>query len=100
LAFQIAVTWSVAVDITVKLFATLSDYLPREMNGRVRVYNELPIDVAEGTTVQMVIDQFHVPPGMAHLVLVNGIFVPRAARVTHPLRSGDALAVWPPIAGG
>jgi sulfur carrier protein ThiS len=90
----------VAVDITVKLFATLSDYLPHEMNGRVRVYNELPIDVAEGTTVQMVIDQFHVPPGMAHLVLVNGIFVPRAARATHPLRSGDALAVWPPIAGG
>jgi sulfur carrier protein ThiS len=91
---------SMAVDITVKLFATLSDHLPREFNGRVRVYNELPIDVAEGTTVQMVIDQFHVPPGMAHLVLVNGIFVPRAARVTHPLRSGDALAVWPPIAGG
>ena len=88
------------MEITLKLFATLSDYLPREINGRTRVYNELPIEVAEGATVQTVIDQFHLPPGMVHLVLVNGIFVPRAARATHPLRSGDALAVWPPIAGG
>jgi molybdopterin synthase sulfur carrier subunit len=100
LAIRIAAKRSAAVDITVKLFATLSDYLPQELNGRVRVYNELPVEVAEGTTVQTVIDQFHVPPGMAHLVLVNGIFVPRTARATHPLRSGDALAVWPPIAGG
>jgi sulfur-carrier protein len=88
------------MEITLKLFATLSDYLPHEINGKVRVYNELPIEVAEGATVQTVIDHFHLPPGMAHLVLVNGIFVPRSARATHPLRSGDALAVWPPIAGG
>jgi molybdopterin synthase sulfur carrier subunit len=88
------------MEITLKLFATLSDYLPHEFNGRARVYNELQIEVTEDATVQTVIDQFHLPPGMTHLVLVNGIFVPRSARATHPLRSGDALAVWPPIAGG
>jgi molybdopterin synthase sulfur carrier subunit len=91
---------NVAVEITLKLFATLSDYLPHEINGRKRVYNELPIEVAEGATVQTVIDQFHLPPGMAHLVLVNGLYVPPAARASYALHPGDALAVWPPIAGG
>ena len=43
---------------------------------------------------------FGIPPGMAHLVLVNGLFVPRDARASHALRAGDELAIWPPIAGG
>jgi sulfur carrier protein ThiS len=88
------------VEITVKLFATLGDYLPRELNGKPRVYNQLQVEVPEAATVQAVIDQFLLPPGMAHLVLVNGIFIPRNARATHLLRLGDKLAVWPPIAGG
>ena len=88
------------MEITVKLFATLGDYLPHELNGRIRKYNQLPVEVAEATTVQAVIDRFHVPPAMAHLVLVNGVFIPRDARVAHRLQHGDELAVWPPIAGG
>jgi sulfur carrier protein ThiS len=88
------------VEITLKLFATLSDYLPQELNGRVRVHNELPLDVVEGATVQQVIDQMHLPPRMVHLVLVNGLYVPLAGRATYALNAGDALAVWPPIAGG
>jgi sulfur carrier protein ThiS len=88
------------VEITVKLFATLGDYLPRELDGRIRKYNQLPVEVAEATTVQAVIDRFHVPPAMAHLVLVNGVFIPREGRATHRLQPGDELAVWPQIAGG
>ncbi|MEO5700536.1 MAG: MoaD/ThiS family protein [Casimicrobiaceae bacterium] len=88
-----------AVDITLKLFATLTDYIPRGRDG-ARNRNELPLEVEEGTTVQAVIDAFRVPPAMAHIVLVNGVFVPRPARTTQALQPGDALAVWPPIAGG
>jgi sulfur carrier protein ThiS len=88
------------VEITLKLFATLGDYLPHQLNGRVRVYNQLALEVAEATTVQAVIEQFRLPPAMAHLVLVNGVFIPRGARATRLLRAGDELAVWPPIAGG
>jgi sulfur carrier protein ThiS len=91
---------SLAVEITLKLFATLGDYLPHELNGRVREYNQLPVEVADATSVQAVIDQFRLPPRMAHLVLVNGVFIPRSARAAHLLRPGDELAVWPPIAGG
>ena len=88
------------MEITLKLFATLGDYLPPTLNGRVRVYNQLVLDVAEATTVQAVIEQFKLPPAMAHLVLVNGVFIPRDARSAWPLHAGDKLAVWPPIAGG
>jgi thiamine biosynthesis protein ThiS len=88
------------MEIALKLFATLGDYLPQELNGKVRRYNELAIDVEDATTVQAVIDRFKVPPRLAHLVLVNGVFIPREARATHALRPGDELAIWPPIAGG
>jgi sulfur carrier protein ThiS len=88
------------VEITLKLFATLGDYLPHELNGKARVHNQLAVDVAEATTVQAVIEQFNLPSAMAHLVLVNGVFIPRDARATRLLHLGDELAVWPPIAGG
>ena len=88
------------MEITLKLFATLGDYLPHELNGRKRVYNQLAVDVAEATTVQGVIEKFNLPPALAHLVLVNGVFIPRGARATRLLQRGDELAVWPPIAGG
>jgi thiamine biosynthesis protein ThiS len=82
--------------ITFKLFATLSDYLP----SASRSTNELALDVDEGTTIADIIARFHVPPKRAHLVLVNGVFVPPEARATYRLAPGDVLAIWPPIAGG
>lgn len=89
-----------SVEITLKLFATLADYLPWELDGRVRIDNQLPMEVADGTTVQAVIDRMNLPPRMAHLVLVNGVYIPPHVRIAHRLRDGDALAMWPPIAGG
>lgn len=88
------------MQITVKLFATLGDYLPHELDGKVRVYNQLAVEVGEATSVQDVIERFRLPPRMAHLVLVNGIFIARSERAARMLRPGDQLAVWPPIAGG
>ncbi len=86
--------------ITFKLFATLGDYLPREHEGHVRVGNELPLDVPEGTALQAVVDRFPMPRALVHLVLVNGEFILPAERAGHVLREGDVVAIWPPIAGG
>ena len=88
------------MEITLKLFATLGDYLPQELDGKARAHNQLSLEVADGTTVQAVIDQMRLPPKLTHLVLVNGIYIPPPSRASHALRAGDALAVWPPIAGG
>jgi molybdopterin converting factor small subunit len=88
------------VQITFKLFATLSDYLPAQLDEHARVGNQIALDVPEGTAVQAVIDRFHMPRALVHLVLVNGNYIPPAERAGHLLHEGDALAVWPPIAGG
>ena len=88
------------VEITFKLFATLGDYLPPELDGKISVDNQLSVALPEGATVQDVTERFKLPPRMIHLVLVNGVYVPPGERLTRQLRNGDALAIWPPIAGG
>ena len=82
--------------IVFKLYASLTQYLPPE----VRADNRLPLDVAEGSTVASVVEPFGLPLELVHLVLVNGVFVPRDERTTRVLEDGDVLAIWPPIAGG
>ena len=88
------------MQIVFKLHATLTDFLPRDSDGRKPAYNQLQIDVPDDSDVQSVIDRFHLPAKLVHLVLVNGVYVAPATRSRRRLSPGDALAVWPPIAGG
>lgn len=81
--------------IRFKLFATLTDYLPQPSNR-----NEVDIDLEPDATVGSVIARFNLPPKLVHLVLVNGLYVYPEERAAKPLQEGDALAIWPPIAGG
>ncbi len=86
--------------ITFKLFAMLSDHLPQHLDGHVREGNALALDVAEGTTVQQLVERFNLPARLVHLVLVDGRFVPKEERAARALVEGETLAIWPPIAGG
>ncbi len=81
--------------ITLKLYATLSDYLPAHKTG-----NKAEVELAEGTTVQAALDSFSLPPKLTHLVLVDGHFIAVDARPGRILQEGETLAVWPPVAGG
>lgn len=81
--------------ITFKLFATLGDYLPPGAR-----FNQIDLDVDEGTAVQTLIERHGLPLKLVHLVLVNGHYIPPEARSSHRLQAGDVLAIWPPIAGG
>lgn len=91
---------SVAMNVTLKLFAMLADHLPQQVDGRVRQGNVVELEVPEGTTVSQLIERFALPPRLVHLVLVNGHYVPPAERASRALSNGEALAIWPPIAGG
>ena len=86
--------------ILLKLFATLGERLPDELDGQRRQGNSLVVEVPAGAAVQEVIDRFQLPPELVHLVLVNGVYVPPAQRASRRLVEGDALAIWPPVAGG
>jgi molybdopterin converting factor small subunit len=84
------------MKITFKLFASLSDYLPQQ----ARYTNVIELDTAQDATILQVIAPFALPEKMVHLVLVNGTYIAPEQRLTHVLKEGDALAIWPPIAGG
>lgn len=84
------------MHVTLKLFATLTDYLPAES----RYTNVVDLDVPAGSTIASVIAPFNLPPAMVHLVLVNGRYIAPDERAAHTLQPDDVLAIWPPIAGG
>jgi molybdopterin converting factor small subunit len=84
------------VKITLKLFATLGDHLPPGSHE-----NAAQIELPDDATPNQVIDRYGVPREMAHLVMVNGVYVDPAHRDDGcRLGDGDVLAVWPPVAGG
>ena len=84
------------MNITFKLFASLTDYLPYA----ARRSNILALDVAPNASISQIIEPFGMPAKLVHLVLVNGTYIQPDARLTHTLKEGDVLAIWPPIAGG
>lgn len=83
------------MQITLKLYAQLTDFLP---SGAAQ--NRVDLEVPDGTTIAALLQSLNLPPKLVHLVLVNGLFVAPDARSGRALRTGDALAVWPPVAGG
>lgn len=84
------------MKITLKLFATLTDYLP----AASRYTNVVELEVAPGVTITQVVEPYKLPPALVHLVLVNGRYIAPEQRAVEKLSEGDVLAIWPPIAGG
>ena len=84
------------MNITFKLFATLTDYLPVE----ARRSNQINLDVVADASINQIIEPFGMPPKLVHLVLVNGKYIAPEDRATTTLVDGDVLAIWPPVAGG
>jgi sulfur carrier protein ThiS len=84
------------MKITLKLFASLTDYLPPES----KYTNIVALDIAPETTIDQLVEQYRLPEKLVHLVLVNGSYVAPEKRPTQTLNEGDVLAIWPPIAGG
>lgn len=83
------------MKITLKLYATLGEHLPP--NAR---HNAVDIDVEPNARIADIVERFHLPEKLVHLVLVNGVYVAPDARGQRSLREGDVLAMWPPVAGG
>ena len=54
-------------NITLKLFASLQQYLPPGTRGR-----QTPHDVPDGVTTGEVLSALGVPRESAHLIMVNG----------------------------
>ena len=86
--------WS-DMNVTLKLYATLKDYLPPDAQDHAT-----QLDTSPGTTPNQLIDRYNVPRPMAHLVVLNGVYLHPSERDKPVLKEGDTLAIWPPVAGG
>ncbi len=82
------------LKIRIKLYASLGAYLPE---GGAN--NSAELEVPARSTPRQLMDQCQIPRRLAHLVLLNGIYLAPAERNVS-FSEGDTLAVWPPVAGG
>jgi molybdopterin converting factor small subunit len=80
------------MKIEVRLFASLRSYLPAGSDG-AKLFLEMP----DGSRVIDVCERLKIPPQLAQLVMVGGVHEPDRDR---PLRDGDTLSIFPPVAGG
>jgi sulfur carrier protein ThiS len=84
------------VRMTLKLYASLTQYLPEAF----RKNHAMPLDVDASATIGSIIAPLGMPPALVKLVVLNGVFVPPGERAVTRFANGDVLAIWPPIAGG
>jgi len=80
-----------AMNIRVKLFATLSRY---PGNGAPGVPFE--IELSDGTTLADLVDRLKLPHEEVKVFFVNG----RARPADWPLEAGDEVGIFPLVAGG
>ena len=83
------------MQITLKLYAALHDYLPDEANNHVALIN-----IVDDETPFGVIDRYKIPREKAYLFFLNGLYISPSMRQKPIFKDGDTLAVWPPVAGG
>ena len=79
------------MEIEVKLFATLRDYLPK---GSERFSCKMEIE--SQTRIQDILMRLKIPEEMPKIILVNGVH----GKKEQILKEGDVLSVFPPVAGG
>jgi len=84
------------MKITLKLFASLTDYLPTTE----KYTNVVALDVDADCSIAELVTRYRLPEKLVHLVLVNGVYIAPDQRASRTLLEGDVLAIWPPIAGG
>jgi len=79
------------MEIEVKLFATLRDYLPKGSSGF-----SCKMEVDSDIRVKDILSRLKIPEEMPKIILVNGIH----GKKEQILKDGDVLSVFPPVAGG
>ena len=80
-----------SMEIEVKLFATLRDYLPKGSS-----LFSCKMEVDDSTRVQEILSRLKIPEEIPKIILINGVHGKRE----QTLKDGDVLSIFPPVAGG
>ena len=79
------------MKVRVRLYATLARSLPG-----LRAGEPVERNLAEGATVDDLVESVGLPPSEVRLVFVNGL----SRAVDQTLAPGDEVGLFPPIGGG
>lgn len=79
------------MQIEIKLFATLRDYLPK---GSDRF--SCKMEIGEKTKIRDILEKLGIPEDIPKIILLNGIH----GKKEEILKEGDVLSIFPPVAGG
>jgi molybdopterin converting factor small subunit len=79
------------MEIEVKLFATLRDYLPKGSSQF-----SYKMEVEGPCQIQDIISRLKIPEEMPKIILINGVH----GKKDQILKDGDVISIFPPVAGG
>jgi len=79
------------MEIEVKLFATLREYLPK---GSSRFSCKMEIDGP--IRIQDILSRLKLPEEIPKIILINGVH----GKKEQILKDGDVVSIFPPVAGG
>ena len=79
------------IEVEVRLFNVLRKYRPREARA-----DAFPMKLPDGAALEDLLRLLELPRDEVHLTLVNGLH----REITHGLRSGDVVSLFPFVAGG
>jgi len=79
------------ISIDVQLYFDLAQYLPAGTKEK-----KFPMTLAEGTTIQNLLNKLGLPEEITKVIVVNGL----SANTERKLQEGDVVAIFPPLAGG
>jgi molybdopterin converting factor small subunit len=79
------------INIEVQLYFDLAQYLPAGAKEK-----KFPMTLAEGTTIQNLLNKLALPEDITKVIVVNGL----TATTERKLQTGDVVAIFPPMAGG
>jgi sulfur-carrier protein len=79
------------VKVEVRLFATLTEYLPPGSRD-----GSATLEVPDGSSAREVTQRLGIPSNLERVVLVNG----RDADPDRPLSPQDIVMLFPPLVGG
>ncbi|MBN2126146.1 MAG: MoaD/ThiS family protein [Deltaproteobacteria bacterium] len=77
------------MKVELRLYASLARYMPKQKGSKL-------LDVREGTTLRGLLEQLDVPLRSVKILFLNGVH----AEGNEPLKDGDRVGVFPPVAGG
>ena len=81
--------WSDNMNITLKLYTVLRDYLPDDLRNNT-------LSIQDNSKVADVLDLLKIPDDLPKIILINGA----QKKPESELSDRDELSMFPPISGG